>query len=461
MKEHAEIGCCPRDLMLGVVALGLGVCACAHDPAPPGSSLPGFTARLGQRCAALSNTRRPPKEGLDRVFVEVAPVNAADVREPLAEWLQAHPVVVDSVSGVLAKNHETVRLPRSRCEGERCASGMPSQLALTPQLPKEAGQPLRLALQIATGTNMQHEVAIETRDQESVAVAIATPGTALAHQLIITPYLVGGDEEMASLLQCRRQRSTDASQTTRPRSSPPRVDPTSSAIDRSTADAPSAASKPEPTVTSPTTRMPARQRTLGIVVFPGFETLDVYGPVEMWGNLPQIKVIIIARQAGEVVSAQGPRTVAEFGYADAPPLDLLLFPGGPGAPKLLDDPATLHFVRTRAQSAEIVMSVCNGASFLAAAGLLDGRPATTNKAYWKTLTARAPKVLWRAKARWVDDGKLVTSSGVSAGMDMSLHVIERLFGTQAAEELGLGSEYEWHRDATWDPFAERHGLDGN
>jgi transcriptional regulator GlxA family with amidase domain len=104
------------------------------------------------------------------------------------------------------------------------------------------------------------------------------------------------------------------------------------------------------------------------------------------------------------------------------------------------------------------MSVCNGASLLAAAGLLDGRPATTNKAYWDLATAPGPKVKWVTRARWVDDGKIVTSSGVSAGMDMTLHVIERLFGSKAAEGLAQGTEYEWHRDPKWDPFAEVHGL---
>src|SRR6188768_34830 len=100
------------------------------------------------------------------------------------------------------------------------------------------------------------------------------------------------------------------------------------------------------------------------------------------------------------------------------------------------------------------MSVCNGASILAASGLLDGRPATTNKAYWTSSTAPGPKVNWVRKARWVDDGNIVTSSGVSAGMDMTLHVISRLFGMETAERLANATEYEWHRDPDWDPFAD-------
>ncbi|MBI3734914.1 DJ-1/PfpI family protein [Candidatus Sumerlaeota bacterium] len=201
-----------------------------------------------------------------------------------------------------------------------------------------------------------------------------------------------------------------------------------------------------------------KSRTLGILIFPGFELLDAYGPLEMWGNVGPVKVVTVAKQRGEVASAQGPKTMAEFGFEDCPPLDLLLTPGGKGVLKILNDPDTLDFFRKRAEKAEIVMSVCNGASLLAAAGLLDGRPATTNKAYWGMATAPGPKVKWVKQARWVDDGKVVTSSGVSAGMDMTLHVIERLYGTQTAESLANGTEYEWHRDPAWDPFAKLHGL---
>jgi transcriptional regulator GlxA family with amidase domain len=201
-----------------------------------------------------------------------------------------------------------------------------------------------------------------------------------------------------------------------------------------------------------------RVRTLGIVLFPGFEALDVYGPLEMWSSVgDQVRVVTVAKRRGAVASAQGAQTLADFSYRDAPALDLLLAPGGPGVRPLFKDAETLDFLRKRAATAEITMSVCNGASLLAAAGLLDGRRATTNKAYWKIATSAGPKVRWIRKARWVDDGNVVTSSGVSAGMDMSLHVIGRLFGTKLAEEIAIGTEYEWHRDAARDPFADVHG----
>ena len=203
----------------------------------------------------------------------------------------------------------------------------------------------------------------------------------------------------------------------------------------------------------------SKERTLGVLIFPGFELLDAYGPLEMWGNIgKQVKVVVVAAKAGEVASAQGPKTVAEYGFDDCPPLDLILVPGGIGVLRAANDEETLKWLRTRSSEAEITMSVCNGASMLAASGILDGRKATTNKAYWKLATGPGKEVQWIKQARWVDDGNVVTSSGVSAGMDMSLHVISRLFGDDAATKLANMTEYEWHRDPTWDPFAELHGL---
>lgn len=200
-------------------------------------------------------------------------------------------------------------------------------------------------------------------------------------------------------------------------------------------------------------------RTLGVVLFPGFEMLDASGPMEIWGNLKeQVTLVTVAKSAGPVSTAQGVEIVAQKSFADCPKLDLILVPGGFGAVRALKDSDTLDWLRQRSAQAEITMSVCNGASILAAAGLLDGRPATTNKAYWKMATKPGPKVKWVPQARWVDDGNVVTSSGVSAGIDMTLHVVGRLFGVPAAERMADEIEHDWHRDPAWDPFATKHGL---
>lgn len=201
------------------------------------------------------------------------------------------------------------------------------------------------------------------------------------------------------------------------------------------------------------------KRTVGVVLFPGFEMLDACGPMEIWGNLgAQLTLVTVAKSAGPVSTAQGVAVVAQHSFADCPKLDLVLVPGGFGVKRVLKDEETLGWLRERAAQCEITMSVCNGASLLAAAGLLEGRPATTNKAYWKMATKPGPNVKWVPQARWVDDGNRVTSSGVSAGIDMTLHVVSRLYGLPAAERMADEIEHEWHRDPAWDPFAAKHGV---
>jgi transcriptional regulator GlxA family with amidase domain len=202
-----------------------------------------------------------------------------------------------------------------------------------------------------------------------------------------------------------------------------------------------------------------QRRRLGVVLYPVFELLDVFGPLEMFGSLPeQVEITVIAERPGPVASFQGPQVVATHGFADCPPIDLLLVPGGFGTREQIGNAAMLEFLRTRAARAEVTMSVCSGSALLAIAGLLDGRRATSNKMFFRELVASGPHVEWVPQARWVEDGSFYTSSGVSAGIDMALAVIAKLFGEKTSEDLALATEYEWHRDASWDPFARAHGL---
>jgi len=195
-------------------------------------------------------------------------------------------------------------------------------------------------------------------------------------------------------------------------------------------------------------------RTLGILLFPRFELLDAYGPAEIFGNVQgRLKVVMVAEQAGPVASAQGPKAVADYGFDDCPPLDMVLVPGGFGTITEAKNPRLLDWLKKQSESTELMMSVCTGSTLLAKAGLLDGRKATSNKAYYKMATSYGPNVNWVEKARWVDDGNRVTSSGVSAGIDMALHVVERLWGTKVAEAIATGTEYQWHKNADEDPFA--------
>jgi transcriptional regulator GlxA family with amidase domain len=167
---------------------------------------------------------------------------------------------------------------------------------------------------------------------------------------------------------------------------------------------------------------------------------------------------MVAERAGPVPSAQGPEALAAYGYADCPPLDLLLIPGGIGTRGEIENPATLGWLKERVPAAEITMTVCTGSALLAQTGLLDGRRATSNKMVFQWVESTWPKVKWVRQARWVEDGSLVTSSGVSAGMDMALAVVTRISNAQTSDTLATLTEYDWHRDANWDPFAKVHGL---
>jgi transcriptional regulator GlxA family with amidase domain len=197
----------------------------------------------------------------------------------------------------------------------------------------------------------------------------------------------------------------------------------------------------------------ARTRNLGAILYRDFELLDLYGPLEMFGNLgPELRIVTVAEQRGGVASAQGPQTVAEHDFSDAPQLDLLLVPGGIGSFPQLEGTGLVGFLQERSKRAEVTMSVCSGSAILAKAGLLDGRRATTNKQFFDLCAQQGPKVDWIAEARWVEDGPVATSSGVSAGTDMSLALIARLYGRERADQIAALAEYEWQDDPTRDPF---------
>lgn len=196
-------------------------------------------------------------------------------------------------------------------------------------------------------------------------------------------------------------------------------------------------------------------RTLGAILYEDFELLDLYGPLEMFGSIgPALRIVTIASSAGPVRSFQGPKTLAEHGFADCPRLDLILVPGGLGTFPELENEPFLSFLRERAPRAEVTMSVCSGSAILAKAGLLDGRRATSNKQFFSAASAQSDKVDWVTEARWVEDGPYATSSGVSAGTDMALAVIARLYGLERARQIAEYTEYEWQTDSTRDPFAK-------
>lgn len=193
---------------------------------------------------------------------------------------------------------------------------------------------------------------------------------------------------------------------------------------------------------------------LGALIFPGFELLDLFGPLEMFGLLPETFAIqTIAETPGPIKSGQGPSALAELGIDDVAAVDVLLIPGGLGTRREVNNPHLLTWIAAAARQAATVATVCTGAALLARTGALDGFKATTNKLAFDWVASQGPQVNWQRRARWVRDGKYFTSSGVSAGIDMSLAVIAHLCGDATARQVAAWSEYSWNDDADNDPFA--------
>ncbi|MEJ7649895.1 MAG: DJ-1/PfpI family protein [Nakamurella sp.] len=193
---------------------------------------------------------------------------------------------------------------------------------------------------------------------------------------------------------------------------------------------------------------------VAVVLFDGFELLDVFGPVELLHLSGEFEIRYVGPVAGPVRSSQGAQVIADHGYDAAPAVDVMVVPGGPGTRLLVQDDDFLHWVRGYASESQVVCSVCTGSAVLAAAGVLKGLRATSNKLAFDFAMQHGRDVSWVRQARWVHDGSVWTSSGVAAGMDMTAALIAELVGPEAAELATLHAELEVHTDSTRDPFAD-------
>lgn len=215
---------------------------------------------------------------------------------------------------------------------------------------------------------------------------------------------------------------------------------------------------------------------IGILVFPDFEPLDVWGFIEAFSiarfigtgydspvpnRFPFDIKFISNERCGDRGSStpapvrcyNGPRVAPDY-YRDQAlevPFDLLMVPGGHGVGDLLyadaeSVRALLDWMRAMDKRVPLMSSVCTGAAIYAAAGLYDGLPAATNHQAFGWVAGFGPKVHWDNVSRWVDAGRHVSSAGVSAGTDMAFYLVARLAGRAVAEQAALAAEYDWHRD---------------
>ena len=194
--------------------------------------------------------------------------------------------------------------------------------------------------------------------------------------------------------------------------------------------------------------MDAEIKHIGIVLFADVEELDAIGPWEVlayWTRtFPEdlYTVSTLSVSGGLVRCAKGLVVQADHSHADAPAYEVLVYPGGQGTRPQIHDQAQLDWVRRRRGDVPLMTSVCTGSLVYAAAGLLKGRPATT---HWRSLDLLAeldPTIDVRADERFVDDGDIVTSAGISAGIDMAFHLVKRLAGIERAREVRRGIQYD-------------------
>ncbi|KAL0565381.1 hypothetical protein V5O48_016641 [Marasmius crinis-equi] len=225
-------------------------------------------------------------------------------------------------------------------------------------------------------------------------------------------------------------------------------------------------------INSPT---PANQLPMnyGVLLYPAFQALDVFGPLDALNilSLKQTMNLSIIGPTLDPISTKprnpslnpknsnfGESILPTHSITNPPPnLDVLVVPGGYG---VRDDDITpiIDFIRTTYPSLKYLITVCTGSWLAAKAGVLDGKKATSNKASWAGTKVWGPNVHWVPHARWVVDGNIWTSSGVAAGIDVTLAFIREVYGEEVGKDVGRVMEYDPHTDASWDPFAEVYNL---
>jgi transcriptional regulator GlxA family with amidase domain len=216
-------------------------------------------------------------------------------------------------------------------------------------------------------------------------------------------------------------------------------------------------------------------RNVAIVLYDGVELLDFAGPGEVFAaaagfgsagapdGARAFNVFTVGRTREPIISQGFVKVTPDHSIADSPPIDIIVFPGG-GSDAVTRDPVMMRWVRERTRTAELSMSVCTGAMILARAGMLDGRDATTFYMAIDALREMSPKTRVHHGRRFIDTGKVLTTAGVSAGIDGSLHVVARLLGRKVADETARYMEYAWHPEShlalgysIWNPSLDERG----
>jgi transcriptional regulator GlxA family with amidase domain len=186
---------------------------------------------------------------------------------------------------------------------------------------------------------------------------------------------------------------------------------------------------------------------VGIFLFDHIELLDFAGPFEVFAVAARIvtprpfEIVTFSATGDMITTRDGLGIKPGYRFSNVPKLDILIIPGGPGVRELFTDPTSLKWVQATAQQAEIVASVCTGALLLGRLGLLEDLRATTHYLSYDILAEISPRSTVVKDERIVDNGKLITSAGISAGIDMAFHIIGRVLGDQVARDVATRMEY--------------------
>ena len=197
-------------------------------------------------------------------------------------------------------------------------------------------------------------------------------------------------------------------------------------------------------------------RQMGIYVYDQVEILDFAGPFEVFATASRVYgrlhphrpepffVFTVGEEKCPIRARGGLTILPEYPIASAPPIDLLLIPGGIVTQEMAK-PQVIDWIRTTARQAELTASVCTGVFLLAQAGLLDGIPVTTHWEDLEELKRLFPQLIVCGGSRWIETGSISTSAGISAGLDMSLHLVKRLIGSDLAEQTARQMDYAWRQ----------------
>lgn len=197
-------------------------------------------------------------------------------------------------------------------------------------------------------------------------------------------------------------------------------------------------------------------KNVAVLLFEDFETLDVFGPVEILGRLKDhYQVSFYSLMGGIIKNSHGVSIVTESIEDIKNGVDIFLIPGGYGTRAAVANLALINIIKSISQLSKFVLTVCTGSALLAKTGLLDGRKATSNKRALGWVITQGARVNWIKKARWTKDENIYTSAGVSAGMDMTLGFLKDLHGIEFARQAAYEIEYDWVEDMEEDNFYEQ------